>query len=101
MRDRLAGDFLAIHRQDAGATLSETGTVILEVKHDGVLAGREGVRAFPPEAFQVKKVVDKDRFAFEQVETMATEATTERIDHPLGTTLRNVHLGGDGIGLAE
>ena len=41
MWHRLAGDFLAIHRQHAGAALAETGTVILEVKRDGVLAGRE------------------------------------------------------------
>jgi len=31
---------------------------------------------------------------------MATEPTTERIDHPLGTTRRYVHLSRDGIGRA-
>ena len=54
VRHRLAGDFLAVHRQDAGAALAETGTVVFEVKHDGVLAGRERRRAFPAEAFQVE-----------------------------------------------
>ena len=47
MRDRLTGDFLAIHRQHAGSAFTETGTVILEIKHDGVLAGRERRWAFP------------------------------------------------------
>src|SRR5271165_7343068 len=36
--DRLAGDLLAIHVQHAGATLSEAGSVVLEVKYYGVLA---------------------------------------------------------------
>ena len=49
VRDRLFGDFLAVHRQDAGAALAETGTVVFEVKHDGVLAGCKRVRAFPAE----------------------------------------------------
>ena len=79
----------AIHRQDAGAAFTETGTVILEVKHDGVLAGRERRLAFPAEAFYLKKVVHKDWFALEQVEPMATETATERIDHALCVSLRN------------
>jgi hypothetical protein len=66
-----------------------------------VLAGRERRLAFPPEAFQAKKVVHKDWFALEQVETMATGTTTERIDHAFCTSLRNFDLGGDGIGLAD
>ena len=41
VRDRLTDNFLVIHRQYAGAAFTETGTVILEVKHDGVLAWSE------------------------------------------------------------
>src|SRR6478736_6077763 len=90
----------AIHRQDAGAALTETGTVILEIKHDGMLARRERRWGFPSEAFQVKKIVHEDWFALEQVETMATAAAPERIDHTFCTCLRNFDLCSDGVGLA-
>jgi hypothetical protein len=79
VRDRPSRDFLAIHRQDARAAFAETGTVVLEIKHDGMLARRQRRWAFPPEAFHVKKVVHKDWFALEQVETMATAAAPERM----------------------
>ena len=87
MRDRLTGDFRAIHRQHAGAAFAETGTVILEIKHNGVLAGRERRRAFPAEALQVEKVVHKNWFALEQVEAMASLTAAERIDHAFCTSL--------------
>src|SRR4030095_14161777 len=100
-RDRLAGDFLSVHRRDAGAAFAETGAIVLEVKHDGVLAGRERRWAFPAEVFDGEKVVGKDRLALEQVEAIATEAATERIEHPLGAACRDFHLGRDGVGLVE
>src|SRR6516164_1244388 len=43
MWDALAGYFLAVHRQRAGAALAEAGTVVFEVEQDGMLAGRKGV----------------------------------------------------------
>src|SRR5215468_8585575 len=86
VRDRPSRDFLAIHQQDAGAAFAETGTVVLEIKHDGMLARRQRCWAFPSEAFQVKKVVHKDWFALEQVETVATAAAPERIDHAFCTS---------------
>src|SRR6476660_1346417 len=101
VRDRSTGNFLAIHQQDAGATLAKTGTVVFEVKHDGVFAGREGRWAFPPESLHVKKVIDKDWLAFEQIKAMPTATAAERIDHALGTTRRSVHLGADGIGITR
>src|SRR5215472_9379610 len=67
---------------------------------NGMLARRQRCWAFPSEAFQVKKVVHKDWFALEQVETMATAAAPERIDHAFCTPLRNFDLGGDGVRLA-
>src|SRR5262249_10536527 len=68
VRNRLVGDFFAIHRQDAGAALAETGAVVFEVKHDGVLAGRERLRAFPAETFGSELDVGEDRLALEQIE---------------------------------
>ena len=49
----LAGDFLAVHIQVAGAAFTEAGCVGLEVEDDSVLAGREGLRAFPAVAGEV------------------------------------------------
>src|SRR5262245_35006286 len=69
------------------AAFAETWTVILEIKHDGMLARGKRRWSLPSEAFHVKKVVYKDWFALEQVETMATAAAPERIDHAFGTSL--------------
>ena len=74
----LRGDFLAVHRQHAGAALAEAGAVVVEVEHDGVLARRERLLAFPAEALQVQEVVDEDRLALEQVEAVAAEAAAQR-----------------------
>src|SRR5262249_22336156 len=41
VRDRLAGNLLAVYRQHAGAALAKAGAIILEIEHDGVLAGFE------------------------------------------------------------
>ena len=101
VRDRFFGDFLAVHRQDARAALGHAGPVVFEVKHDGVFARRERLRAFPAEAFQSEKVVGEDRFALEQVQTIATKTPAEGVEHSLGTLRRNFHVSRDGIGLAE
>src|SRR4029077_17242296 len=85
----------------AGAALAETGTVVLEVKHDGVLAGRERRWTFPAETFGSELDIGKDRLALDQVETITAKDAAVRIEHPLGSALRNVHLGRDGEGLAE
>ena len=69
MRDGFPGDFLAVHRQDARAAFGHAGPVVFEVKHDGVFARRQRLRAFPTEAFQTEEVVGEDRFALEQVQT--------------------------------
>src|SRR6476661_1361344 len=52
VRDRLAGYFLAVHRQNAGATFAHAWAVVLEVKQDGVFTRRERLRTFPAELFQ-------------------------------------------------
>ena len=51
----LVADLLAIHLEDAGAALAEAGSVVLEVEHDGVLARRERLRAFPAEPLQIER----------------------------------------------
>src|SRR5215831_18855541 len=67
----------------------------------------ERVLAFPAKAFEVDEVIDEHRLALEQVQTIATEASSFRDDHPFAAVLRartangvagiarNVHLGGD------
>ena len=49
VRDRLGGNLLAVHRQDAGAALAGAGAVVFEIKHDGVFARSERRRALPAE----------------------------------------------------
>src|SRR6476620_4478144 len=63
--DRLAGDFLAVYRQNTGATFAHARTVVLEVKQDGVFTRRERLRAFPAELFQSQQVVGEDRLALD------------------------------------
>ena len=43
VRDRLCGHQLAIGRQYTGATLARTGSVVLEVEYNGVLARLERI----------------------------------------------------------
>ena len=38
MRNLVTGDNLVVHLQDTGAALAETGPLVREVKHNGVLA---------------------------------------------------------------
>ena len=95
----LRGDFLAVHLERAGAGAAEAAhvvegeradaeAVILEVELDGVLAGRERVRAFPLDAFQVDQVPEEHRLALEQVEAVAGEPSAGGQDHALGAALR-------------
>ncbi len=109
VRDRLAGKLLAIHRQHAGATLAGAGAVVFEVEHDRVLARLERTAqpvfgshaALPAVALQIEEVVNEDRLAFEQVETVAAEAAAHSRDHSLRAALRDRHLGGDGVVLVQ
>src|SRR5271169_552173 len=41
VRNFLVGDFLVVHFEDAGAALAGAGSVVREVKHDGVFSRRE------------------------------------------------------------
>src|SRR5262249_42798620 len=52
VRDRLAGDFLAVNGQNASAALRLAGAVIFEIKYDCVFAGRERLWALPPKVLQ-------------------------------------------------
>src|SRR5207248_2719109 len=63
VRDRLAGYFLAVHRQDADATLGQSGAVIFKIKQDGVFTRRERLRAFPAQLFQGQEIVGEHGFA--------------------------------------
>jgi hypothetical protein len=108
-RDRFAGDYLAVHRQDATTTFPEPGTIVFEVKFDRVFAGRERRRSFKAGSFHIKEVLDKDWLALEQIEAVPTASAPKRIDHalgtlltrePEGTALRYLHLRCNGEGLA-
>src|SRR5262249_52824451 len=89
VRDRLAGDFLAVNGQNARAALSLSRAVIFEVKYDCVFAGRERLWALPPKVLQSWQVVGEDWFALEQVEAITTEAASKRVEHTFGTLRRN------------
>src|SRR6185437_15629126 len=56
---------------------------------------------FPAVALQIEKIVNKHRLAFEQVETVATEATAHCRDHSLRAAFWNRHIGGDGVVLIQ
>ena len=105
-------DFLAVHleRADAGATeaahvvegkRADAKSVILEVKLQGMLAGRERIRAFPLDALQVDKIPEEHRLALEQVKAVAGEAPTRGQDHALRASLRHVNVRRDGVGTVE
>src|SRR5262249_19517451 len=101
VRDFLGRDFLAIHTEGASTALAETGAIVLEVECEGVLAGSERLLPLPPEAFQTDEIVEKYRFSFKEVQTVAAETATQCYEHSLAAALRNVHLGSDGVGLVQ
>ena len=88
MLDGLLGQFLAIHREHAGAAFAGAGAVVFEVKDDGVLARLERPAeqvladdatdaALPAESFQIEEVVNKDRLAILQEQAVAAEAAAQ------------------------
>src|SRR4029079_11042612 len=92
-----------------GAALAGAGAIILEVKHDRVLAGLERVAkdiaishaALPAIPLEIEHVVGKHRLALEQIEAVSAEATAVSGDHSFGAALGNGNLGGDGVVLVE
>src|SRR5215467_12103195 len=103
---------LAINFQHAGAGASDSAqvvegkrgvakTVVFEVEHDAVLARRENVKAFPAHPLEVKQVPNKDRFAFQQVHSVAAKTSAVCLDHALRATLGYVDVGCDGVGGVE
>ena len=77
MLHSLAGQLLAVHREHAGATLAEAGSVKFKVEYNRVLARLERIAeevaaantTFPTVTLKIEKVVNEDRLAFEQIET--------------------------------
>ena len=47
------------------------------------------------------EVVEKHRLALEQVEAVAAEAAAQGDEHSFGAALRDLHLGGDRVGLVQ
>ncbi len=101
-------DSFAVHLERAGAAAAEAAqvvereradaeAVVLEVELDRVLAGRERVRAFPLDAFQVNQVPEEHRFALEQIEAVAGKPAARGQDHALGTALRHFNVRRDGV----
>ena len=105
-------DSFAVHLERAGAAAAEAAhviegeraqaeAVILEVELQRVLAGRERVRAFPLDAFQVNQVPEEHRFALEQVEAVAGKPAARSQDHALGAAFRHFDVRRDGVGAVE
>src|SRR5271167_1941306 len=110
--DGLLGQFLAIHREHAGAAFAGAGTVVFEIKNDGVLARLElatkrvlvdeaANAALPTESFQIEEVVDKDRLAMLQEQAVASEASANRHDHTLSAAFGDGDLGCNGVVLIQ
>src|SRR5215510_374184 len=88
VRNLLGRNLFAVHHEHAGAALAEAGSVVLEVEHDGVLARRERLLAFPAEAFKTDEVVGEHWLALEQVQAIAAKAAAHGDDHPFAGVLR-------------
>ena len=95
VRDRLFRQLLAVHSQHARTASCWAWAVVLEVEDKRVFARLERTAeevfadsatdaAFPTIALQIEKIVNKDRFAFLQEESVATETAAERGDHSFG-----------------
>ena len=97
----LGRDFLAVHLQYAGAALAMPGPSYLKSNTMVCLPGVERLLAFPAESLKGQEIVGEHRLALEQIEAVAAEAATVGDDHPLAAALRDLDLGGDGVGLAE
>src|SRR5262249_39442409 len=95
MRDRSAGDFLAVNGQNAHATLSLARAVVLEIKYDCVFARRERLWALTREVWKSKQLVGENWLPLEQVESVTAEAASERVEHTFGTLRRNLYISRD------
>src|SRR5262245_16876822 len=95
VRDRLAGDFLAVNGQNARAALRLARAVIFEVKYDCVFARCERLWALPAEALQSQQVVGEDWLPLEQIEAVTAEAASKRVEHTFGTLRRNLYISSD------
>src|SRR3990172_107410 len=73
--DPALGDLLVVHRQRGRAAFADAAAVILEVKQDDMLAGRELVRAGDRGTGDAGEVVVEHRLAPEQGEADAIEAS--------------------------
>ena len=83
------------------ASVPGAESVVLEVELHRVLAGREGLGAFPADALEVDQVPEEHRLALEQVEAVAAEAPAGGEDHALGAALRHVDVGRDRVGAVQ
>src|SRR5271156_4306743 len=112
-RDRvlhcLPRQLLTVHREYAGATLAWTGTIVLEIERDRVLTSRQFLTqeihtthpTLPAGSFQIEEVINEDRLAFEQVQTISAEDAAHGYDHPFRTAFRNSHFRSDGVVLVQ
>src|SRR5208282_2419388 len=110
--DGLLVQLLAIHREHSGAAFAGAGSIVFEIKLDGVLARLElaakrvlvdeaADAALPAEPLQIEEVVDKDRLAMLQEQAVAAEAAANGHDHPLSAAFGDGDLGCDGVVLVQ
>ena len=78
------------------ASVAGAQTVVLEVELEWC-ACRVTSASDPSHLIllQVKQVPEKDRFALEQIEAVAGEASALSYNHPFGSSLRNFDVGGE------
>src|SRR4029077_11819245 len=103
---------VAVHSQGSGAATadsahvvegkrSEAETVVFEIEHDGVLAGRKRLLALPADAVEAEQVPSEDRLAFQEVHPIPAEPPTFGDNGAVAASLRHVDIRSDGIGGIE
>src|ERR1700730_18348647 len=90
---------IAVHSQGSAAATadaahvvegkrSEAETFVLEVEHDGVLAGRKCLRAFPADAGETQQVPGEDGLALQKVHPIPAEPPTFGDNGAVAASLR-------------
>jgi len=80
------------------ASVPDAEALVLEIKLDDVLAGRERLGAFPLNTLQVDEVPEEHGFALEQIESVAGKPASRRSGSCLGAAFRDRDVRRNGIG---
>src|SRR5262245_49719571 len=72
-------NYFTVDFQNTRPPLAEAGTVVLEIKGNLVLAGRESLLALPTESLQVYEIVSEHRLALQKVQTVTAESAPQGV----------------------